>query len=32
VHTLSQHISMHSSNYEVCGRVLLGLPPDRRRL
>jgi len=32
VHTLSQHISMHSSNYEICGRVLLGLPPDRRRL
>jgi len=32
VHTLSQHMSMHSSNYEICGRVLLGLPPDRRRL
>jgi indole-3-acetate monooxygenase len=32
VHTLSQHMSMHYSNYEICGRVLLGLPPDRRRL
>jgi hypothetical protein len=27
VHTLSQHTSMHSSNYEVCGRVLLGRRP-----
>jgi alkylation response protein AidB-like acyl-CoA dehydrogenase len=32
VHTLTQHVSMHAANYEVCGRVLLGLPPDCSRL
>jgi alkylation response protein AidB-like acyl-CoA dehydrogenase len=29
VHVAAQHVSIHSSNYEVCGRVMLGLPPDR---
>jgi alkylation response protein AidB-like acyl-CoA dehydrogenase len=32
IHTLTQHVSMHPSNYEVSGRVLLGLPPNRPRL
>jgi hypothetical protein len=25
----SQHVALHASNYEICGRVMLGLPPDR---
>jgi indole-3-acetate monooxygenase len=29
VHTVTQHVSMSPSNYEVSGRVLLGLAPDR---
>ncbi len=29
IRTVSQHMSMASPNYEVVGRVLLGLPPDR---
>jgi alkylation response protein AidB-like acyl-CoA dehydrogenase len=29
VHVAFQHVALHPSNYEVCGRVMLGLPPDR---
>jgi alkylation response protein AidB-like acyl-CoA dehydrogenase len=29
IRTASQHVSMATANYEVVGRVLLGLPPDR---
>ena len=29
IRTVSQHVSIASPNYEVVGRVLLGLPPDR---
>ncbi|MCW5748712.1 MAG: acyl-CoA dehydrogenase family protein [Alphaproteobacteria bacterium] len=29
IRTASQHVSMATANYEVIGRVLLGLPPDR---
>jgi alkylation response protein AidB-like acyl-CoA dehydrogenase len=29
IRTVSQHVSMAAANYEVIGRVLLGLPPDR---
>jgi indole-3-acetate monooxygenase len=29
IHTLTQHTSMNPANYEVSGRVLLGLAPDR---
>jgi alkylation response protein AidB-like acyl-CoA dehydrogenase len=29
VHVASQHVAMHASNYETCGRVMLGLPPER---
>jgi alkylation response protein AidB-like acyl-CoA dehydrogenase len=29
VHVASQHVALHASNYEICGRVMLGLPPDR---
>jgi indole-3-acetate monooxygenase len=29
IHTLTQHVSMNPANYEVSGRVLLGLAPDR---
>jgi alkylation response protein AidB-like acyl-CoA dehydrogenase len=29
VHVAAQHVSIHASNYELCGSVLLGLPPTR---
>jgi indole-3-acetate monooxygenase len=29
VHTVTQHLSMNPANYQVSGRVLLGLGPDR---
>jgi hypothetical protein len=29
IHALTQHVSMNPANYEVSGRVLLGLDPDR---
>jgi indole-3-acetate monooxygenase len=29
VHTVTQHLSMNPANYQVSGRVLLGLDPDR---
>ena len=29
IHALTQHVSMNPANYEVSGRVLLGLAPDR---
>jgi indole-3-acetate monooxygenase len=29
IHTVTQHVSMSPANYEVSGRVLLGLAPDR---
>jgi len=29
VHVAAQHTALHPSNYEVCGAVLLGLPPPR---
>jgi indole-3-acetate monooxygenase len=29
IHTVTQHVSMSPANYEVSGRVLLGLDPDR---
>jgi alkylation response protein AidB-like acyl-CoA dehydrogenase len=29
VHVAAQHVALHPSNYEVCGRVMLGLSPDR---
>jgi alkylation response protein AidB-like acyl-CoA dehydrogenase len=29
IRTIGQHVSMATANYEVIGRVLLGLPPDR---
>jgi alkylation response protein AidB-like acyl-CoA dehydrogenase len=29
IHTVTQHVSMNPSNYQVSGRVLLGLDPDR---
>jgi indole-3-acetate monooxygenase len=29
VHVASQHVAIHASNYEVCGRVMLGLPAER---
>ena len=29
IHTVTQHVSMNPANYEVSGRVLLGLAPDR---
>lgn len=29
IRTASQHVSMATANYEIIGRVLLGLPPDR---
>ena len=25
----SQHVSLHASNYEICSRIMLGVPPDR---
>ena len=28
-HTVTQHLSMKPANYQVSGRVLLGLGPDR---
>ncbi len=29
IHTVTQHIAMNPANYEVTGRILLGLEPDR---
>jgi alkylation response protein AidB-like acyl-CoA dehydrogenase len=29
IHTVTQHVSMNPGNYQVSGRVLLGLDPDR---
>jgi alkylation response protein AidB-like acyl-CoA dehydrogenase len=29
VHVSAQHTALHATNYEVCGAVLLGLPPTR---
>ncbi|MFO1083010.1 MAG: hypothetical protein U1E21_00460 [Reyranellaceae bacterium] len=29
VRTASQRVSMEAASYEIVGRVLLGLPPDR---
>jgi len=29
IHTVTRHVSMNPANYEVSGRVLLGLGPDR---
>jgi len=29
IHVAAQHTALHPSNYEVCGAVLLGLPPSR---
>ena len=30
-HTVTQHLSMNPANYQVSGRVFLGLAPDRPR-
>lgn len=32
VHVAAQHVALHPSNYETCGRVILGLPPGRPTL
>ncbi len=32
VHVAAQHVALHGSNYEICGRVMLGLPPGRLAL
>jgi hypothetical protein len=32
MHVAAQHVALHPSNYEVCGRIMLGLPPDRPAL
>jgi alkylation response protein AidB-like acyl-CoA dehydrogenase len=32
VHVAAQYVALHPSNYEACGRVVLGLPPDRAAL
>ncbi len=32
VHVAAQHTALHPSNYEICGRVMLGLAPDRPSL
>jgi alkylation response protein AidB-like acyl-CoA dehydrogenase len=29
VHVAAQHTALHPTNYEICGAVLLGLPPPR---
>jgi alkylation response protein AidB-like acyl-CoA dehydrogenase len=29
IHAAGQHMALHPANYEVCGAVLLGLPPPR---
>lgn len=29
IHTVTQHVSMNPANYDISGRVLLGLDPDR---